>query len=409
MKKLKNIEIIFKVLENLKISIWKKKYYSIFLMWFITSIISIAEPFFFINIISKIEEFYKSWIFNLSELSFHIIIWISYILFYLIVTYINRYFFVDKSCLKYYVFTFKKYSEIILQIWYNEFLSRKSWELYSILNKWVRDSFNLLFFIFLDVIRSMSWVILLIFVLFYINPIMTFASVSMLPALIFVWYFFNRKTVKLQKEVNDYDDKNYWILADSISNTQLVKTLTLENEFFKILSKNVNKSFLKQIPISFRWSFSDINTWFLVMIARIITILTWVYLISIWELSLSLLFLYFSFVWWIYFPISFMFSKLRNIQEQLTTVWKFFETFESLETEKDLKIWKKVKNIKWKIEFSKVSFWYVKDKKIFEDLNFTINPWKKVAFVWNTWAGKSTVVSLMFRFWDTNKWEIHSK
>jgi len=46
--------------------------------------------------------------------------------------------------------------------------------------------------------------------------------------------------------------------------------------------------------------------------------------------------------------------------------------------------------------------------KIYEQKNWNlkINPWEKIALVWNTWAGKSTIVNLLFRFWEVNSGEI---
>lgn len=407
-KIINNKQIILKLLSIFKDSIWTKKYYLVFIVGFMTSIVSILEPFLFIKIINYIEIFYKTWVFEMSDLLIYILYWWLFLVFYLWLTYINRYYFVDKSNIKYYVHVFEKYSKKILWITYWDFLSKKSWELYSRLNKWIKDSFALLFFFFIEIVRSMSWVTLIIIILFFINPIMTLASISMLPIMIFMWMFYNKKTVGLQKEINDFDDNNYWILADSITNTYLVKNLTLEKKIFSLLKDNIRESYSKQLVVSKRWSFLDIYTGVLVMVARILTILTWAYLISKGELSLSLLFLYFTFIWWIYFPLSFVFAKLRHIQEQLTTVWKFYEEFDSLELEKDKDYNKSTEKniINWEIEFKNVEFWYSSNRPILKKISFKIKKWEKIAFVWNTWAWKSTIINLIFRLWDINKWEI---
>lgn len=403
--KLSNIQIIKKVLNLLKQSSWTVKYYSLFMLWIVMSFIYVLEPFFFLRIINEIEEFYKSWSFEYKELITYILFWSSFIIFSVISGFFYRYYIVDKSILNYYSYIFKKYSKKLIYIKYEDFLSNKSWEIYSIFNKWFKDSFNLLFLLFLDVVRSISWVIIIIFLLLYINTLMTLITISMIPFLIYLWYFFNKKTVKLQLESNDIEDRNYWILADSITNTSLVKNLNIEKDISNILDINVDNALKRQFPISKRWSISDVSTQFLVMIARALILITWIYLISIWELSLSLLFFYFSFIWQIYFPISFIFSKLRNIQEQITSIWKFFHVLDDLEKE-DLDKWINIEKVYWEIKFRNVGFQYNKWKEIFKNLNFEISPWEKIAFVGNTWAGKSTIVNLIFRLWDINSWEI---
>ncbi|PIE85145.1 hypothetical protein CSA08_03300 [Candidatus Gracilibacteria bacterium] len=407
-KKVGDKEIILKLLSTFKDSIGTKKYYLVFIFGFLTSIVSILEPFLFIKIIHYIEEFYKTGAFDIKKLGFYMIYWGVFIAFYLLLTYINRYYFIDKSNLKYYVYVFKKYSKKILSISYGDFLGKKAGELYSRLNKGIKDSFGLLFFFFMEIIRSMSGIILVIIVLFIVNPIMTIASISMLPVMIFMGMFYNKRTVELQKEINDFDDKNYGILADSITNTYLVKNLILEKKFFSLLSKNIRLSYDKQLTVSKRWSFLDIYTGVLVMISRVIVILTGSYLISIGKLSLSMLFLYFSFIGWIYFPLSFVFTKLRHIKEQLTTVGKFFEEFDNLELEKGINYDENIKkyNTKGDIEFKNVEFGYSKDKLILKNINFKINAGEKIAFVGNTGSGKSTIINLIFRLWEINKGEI---
>lgn len=60
-----------------------------------------------------------------------------------------------------------------------------------------------------------------------------------------------------------------------------------------------------------------------------------------------------------------------------------------------------------KIELKNVSFTYPdKDKEILHKFNLTINPWEKIAVVWVNWAGKSTFVKLLTRFYDVSSWEI---
>lgn len=124
----------------------------------------------------------------------------------------------------------------------------------------------------MEIVRSMSGIIVVIIVLFFINPIMTLTSISMLPILIYMGTYYNKKTQHLQKEINDFDDENYGILSDSITNTGLVKNLSLETKIHKIVSKNIKASARKQFQVSKRWSASDVSTGFLVMIARSLTV-----------------------------------------------------------------------------------------------------------------------------------------
>lgn len=58
------------------------------------------------------------------------------------------------------------------------------------------------------------------------------------------------------------------------------------------------------------------------------------------------------------------------------------------------------------IEFKNVSFSYVKEKKLIENMNLTVKPGQMVAIVGGTGAGKTTLVNLVERFYEVNEGQI---
>ena len=66
-----------------------------------------------------------------------------------------------------------------------------------------------------------------------------------------------------------------------------------------------------------------------------------------------------------------------------------------------------------KIEFNKVSFTYDETDKPFEEktlqldkVSFTVEPKQSVAIVGPTGSGKSTIMRLLYRFYDANEGSI---
>src|SRR5258708_27558593 len=76
---------------------------------------------------------------------------------------------------------------------------------------------------------------------------------------------------------------------------------------------------------------------------------------------------------------------------------------EILQTEnevRDLRGAHPIKTLKGKIEFEHVSFSYTPEQPILRDMSFSIEPGRVAALVGPTGVGKTTIVSLVSRFYD---------
>jgi subfamily B ATP-binding cassette protein MsbA len=108
-----------------------------------------------------------------------------------------------------------------------------------------------------------------------------------------------------------------------------------------------------------------------------------------------------------------MYKPMRDLSKMTDTVSKaevgFDRIREVLDTEsgmRDLPGARRAARFKGKIEFDKVSFGYTDDQLILKDLNFTIEPGQVAAFVGPTGSGKSTLISLVARFYDPLSGEV---
>ena len=63
-------------------------------------------------------------------------------------------------------------------------------------------------------------------------------------------------------------------------------------------------------------------------------------------------------------------------------------------------------NLKGEVEFENVTFAYNNDEYVLRNVSFNINPGETVAIVGATGAGKTSIISLITRFYDIQKGEI---
>ncbi len=99
-------------------------------------------------------------------------------------------------------------------------------------------------------------------------------------------------------------------------------------------------------------------------------------------------------------------ASIANIMQ--STVAASERVFEFLDSPEEVKSPSKTDttNIKGNVEFKNVKFGYDKNKIIINDFNIKVKQGEKIAIVGPTGAGKTTIVKLLMRFYDTTSGEI---
>lgn len=398
-------EVLKRVLHDYK-NFNKFWYYMIVVFWIITTLLASIEPFFWAKGIEYIEKFIKEWNLDLNALFIFFGIWIGYIILNSLVRFYYRFNLVDINTLNFYIKYSKHYKDKILSISQWVFLWKKPWSIYKKYDRWIEALFMVIFNVFLDIFTALISIILITWIIFFINYKLAIATLFVVPIFIYMWYYFNHKTRLKQQAIHKKWDRFYGDLSDYVTNLTLAKTLNFEKKAMQNLNVIQDENLSLQIPLSKSWSVADIYTHFMVNISRFIVLWIWIYLISQNEITFWVLFLFYSYIWYIYFPLSFIFSNIKNLQKNLESVKKMYEEFDNIELDVDLPNSKDIQKVKWRIEFKNLNFSYNESKKVLENINFSINPWEKIALVWSTWSWKSTITNLLLRFWDNYEWEI---
>ena len=288
-----NSEIIKKIFSHYIKNTGKSKFFLVIFFWIFSSLLMYLEPIFFTQIIKSIESFLKTWIFDLNEFFRLMFYWWFFIILSTWVMLVYKYFFIAKTTINNHVNLANKYSEKIINMNYQTYLSKDVWKIYKRFNRWMDMHFDFLIFFFWELIKSVSWIILVVIILFYTNIQMAFITLSLLPIMIIIWILFFKKLYPVQQVLDKKWDSIYSDLWNIMSVFSLVKTLRIEKLFSNKIKDKLNYCEDKQLKVSKWWTIAEIYTVFFTTVTRFIVLWAGVFLLKDWEITFATLFLFF--------------------------------------------------------------------------------------------------------------------
>ena len=273
-------------------------------------------------------------------------------------------------------------------------INKLAWSYEKVVDMLVYQILGIVIFIPMTIIIVMKqnltiWFVFLAFVIVYSSLQVVFFNIMK----------------KYEIESNEKNSKMMWELSDSvINNFNILTFASLPYEF-----KRFTETLLWWTKVRYKqWSIMEWSR-FLCSIVTC-TFCIWSIYFSIkarwaWLIPASVILLVQMYV----VRIADQLSDIRFILKSLSrTLWESTEMLEILNTpheiedhtNKKLKIWN------WKIDFENVTFSYLEWKNVFDNLNLSIKPGEKVAIVWASGSWKTTLIKLLFRFFDIQWWKI---
>ncbi len=261
-------------------------------------------------------------------------------------------------------------------------------------------SFLLSFLVF-NILPTLVEITLIALILFS-NYNLWFALVPFATAVIYVAFtlIVTEWRMKYRRKMNEMDSKANTRAIDSLINFETVKYFG--NEEFETHRYDENLQVWERAAVKNQTSLASLNVGQGAIIAVGITILMLLASqgVADGELTLGDLVLVNAYLLQMFIPMNFLGFVYREIKHSLVDMERMFGILEEHRAIEDKPDAQALVVTHGEVRFNHVAFNYNENRSILDDIDFTIQPGQKVAVVGGSGGGKSTLVRLLFRFYD---------
>jgi ABC-type multidrug transport system fused ATPase/permease subunit len=245
-----------------------------------------------------------------------------------------------------------------------------------------------------------------IVLLFYLEWRLSIAVLILLPWLVVMIRFFSSRIHILSHQAMEHKAGVSGHFQESLSEASLIKAYANEERTRNRLMSALRRTFqidLEQRTIN---SLADLSINAMPGLARIIALALGAFWIIKGQWTIGSLLAFQAYLAYVFGPAQFLASSNLQFQKALAALERVSLIFD-IPPEENRKDGHKVDKLKGDIEFRNVSFGYNGYEPILNDITFHILPGERVALVGPSGIGKTTLMSLILRFYRTTLGEVY--
>jgi ATP-binding cassette subfamily B protein len=254
----------------------------------------------------------------------------------------------------------------------------------------------------LDALNNSLTLVGMVGVMFYVNWRFTLIALSVAPLLLAVVYKYTRRIKQAAREVRKKESEIVSTIQEVLSSIRVVRAYTRED----YEQRRLEEESLEAVEIALRAR--SLKAKLVPLVEMIVALGT---CLVLWfgarmvlddSLSSGSLILFIWYLGKMYKPMQDL-SKMTDAYSKAAIGYERIR--EVLDTDSEVKdlpgAWP-AGRLRGEIEFEKVTFGYTPDRPVLKDVSFKIDAGWVAAFVGPTGAGKTTIASLIARFYDPN-------
>jgi ATP-binding cassette subfamily B protein len=257
----------------------------------------------------------------------------------------------------------------------------------------------------LDIVRDVLKLIVILGFMLYLNWQLALIVMVPIPILIWATRLFQQAVKKSFQDVRNEVARMNVFIQEHLTGMHLIQLFNIqkgEKEKFSEINASHRDAHIRGI-----WAYSVFFPVVELLSASSVALLLWFGVRQTLKLEISpgLILEFSTFITLMYRPIRQMADNFNVLQMGVVNAERVLGLLDEDYSE-DVKGEKKLAEVKGKITFSNVGFSYVQNQEVFKNFNMEVEAGKHVAIVGSTGSGKTTVISLLNRFYEIQEGEI---
>ncbi|WP_059105830.1 ABC transporter ATP-binding protein [Shouchella shacheensis] len=254
---------------------------------------------------------------------------------------------------------------------------------------------------------DLATIVIAIIIMLNLNVWLTLVAISMFPFYGFSIKFFYQKLRELTRVRSQALADVQGHLHERVQGMSVIRSFANEDYEQGQFAKR-NGNFLTRALDHTRWNaktFAVVNT--VTDIAPLLVLFVAAYFAIQGNLEIGVMTAFVLYMERLYGPLRRLVNSSTVLTQSVASMDRVFEFMDESYDIQDAKGAKELKNVRGEVEFKEVSFTYNNDDKpILADVSLHVPAGETVAFVGMSGGGKSTLISLIPRFYDVTSGEI---